>query len=88
MNALTRLRAYFRESWQRHQRKQKLRRELAEYRSPAERAELEAILARYDTTVAEILRSVDRPVERELDDPLRDVVPTLDLSLIPRPRGG
>ena len=88
MSPLTRLRAAARESWQRHQRKQKLRRELAEYRTPAERAELQAILARHDTTVAEILRSVDRAAHRDPDDVGADVVPTLDLSLIPRPRHG
>jgi hypothetical protein len=86
MNPLTRLRVAVREWWQRHQRKQRLRRELAEYRSPAEQAELQAILARYDTTVAEILRSLDRPVEPDVEAPAPDPIATLDLSLIPRPR--
>jgi hypothetical protein len=85
MNALTRLRLAARESWQRHQRKQRLRRELADYRTPDERAELQAILARYDTTVEEILRSVDRAPDPEPDTA---EVLTLDLSLLPRPRRG
>jgi hypothetical protein len=88
MNALTRLRMAAREAWQRHQRKQKLRRELEDYRTPAERAELEAILARYNTTVAEILRSVDRVPDQDVDDLAADAVQILDLSLIPQPRRG
>jgi hypothetical protein len=36
-------------------RRQQLRRELLEFRTPAERDELQAILARYDTTVADLL---------------------------------
>jgi hypothetical protein len=88
MNTLTRLRVAARESWQRHQRRQKLRRELADYRTPAERAELQAILARYNTTVAEILRSVDRPVQPDVEAPASDPIATLDLSFIPRPRQG
>jgi hypothetical protein len=88
MNALTRLRVRARQSWERHQRKQKLRRELEDYRTPAERAELEAILARYDTTVAEILRSVDRVADRDVGDLAADAVQILDLSLIPQPRRG
>ena len=35
----------------------RLRAELEAYRTPAERAELEAILARHETTVAELLRT-------------------------------
>ena len=88
MKALTRLWKAARESWRRRQRKQKLRRELAEYRTPAERAELQAILARYDTTVADILRSVDPPAEADVDVTAPDAVLTLDLALIPRPRQG
>jgi hypothetical protein len=88
MNALTRLRVAARESWRRHQRKQKLRRELEDYRTPDERAELQALLARYDTTVEEILRSVDRAPDPELDVTPPGAVPTLDLSLVPRPRRG
>jgi hypothetical protein len=87
MNMITRLATALRESWQRHQRRQKLRRELAEYRTPAERAELEAILARYDTTVAEILRSVDHPTEPDVPDPAPSL-PPLELFLIPEQRSG
>jgi hypothetical protein len=87
MTTLARLGAAARESWRRHQRKQKLRRELAEYRTPAERAELEAILARYDTTVGEILRSVDRPAEPDLPEPAAGL-PPLELFLIPEQRRG
>jgi hypothetical protein len=86
MNTLTRLRVAVREWWRRHQRRQKLRRELAEYRTPAERAELQAILARYETTVADILRSLDRPVDPDVEAPGPDPIATLDLSLIPQPR--
>jgi hypothetical protein len=88
MITLTRLRAAARESWQRHRRKQKLRRELADYRTPNERAELEALLARYDTTVAEILRSVDRVTDSAEAAPPTDAVTILDLSLIPEQRRG
>ena len=91
MNALTRLRASLRTSWQRHQRRQKLRRELADYRTPAERAELEAILARHNTTVEEILRTLDEPPPSALPAENRDddvVVAVLDLSLLPRQRRG
>jgi hypothetical protein len=35
----------------------RLRSELEGYRTPAERAELDAILARHETTVAELLRT-------------------------------
>jgi hypothetical protein len=36
-------------------RRQQLRRDLLEFRTPAERHELDAILARYDTTVSDLL---------------------------------
>jgi hypothetical protein len=91
MNTLTRLRAMVRESWQRHQRRQKLRRELADYRTPAERAELEAFLARHDTTIEELLRSVDEPAPSATSDEgdaEKLVVAVLDLSMLPRQRRG
>lgn len=88
MNSLARLGAAARESWRRHQRKQKLRHELAEYRTPAERAELEAILARHGTTVAEILRSVDHPGAPDVPATEASPLPPLELFLIPEQRRG
>jgi len=52
MTSLTTARETLRRSHERRQRLRKLREELADYRTPAERAELEAILARHDTSVS------------------------------------
>ena len=41
----------------RRERIRRLRAELEGYRTPAERAELDAILERHDTTLAEVLRT-------------------------------
>jgi hypothetical protein len=57
LSTLTRLRETARAAHERRQRARRLREELEGYRSPAERAELEAILARHETTVAELLRA-------------------------------
>jgi molecular chaperone GrpE (heat shock protein) len=41
----------------RRERVRRLRAELESYRTPAERAELDAILARHETTRSDVLRS-------------------------------
>jgi len=41
----------------RRERVRRLRTELENYRTPAERAELDAILARHETTRSDVLRS-------------------------------
>ena len=41
----------------RRERTRRLRAELDSYRTPAERAELEALLLRHETTLAEVLRT-------------------------------
>ncbi|HVN12499.1 MAG TPA: hypothetical protein VMT69_10420 [Kineosporiaceae bacterium] len=58
MTSLTTARETLRRSHERRQRLRKLREELADYRTPAERAELEAILARHDTSVSELLHAI------------------------------
>ena len=54
---LTEIRETTRRAKARRERIRRLRAELESYRTPAERAELEAILARHETTVAELLRT-------------------------------
>jgi hypothetical protein len=44
-----------------HRRQARLRREIGEYRTPAEREELLAILARYDMTVEDVLSGREPP---------------------------
>ena len=56
-STITRLSEPLRRSAERRRRLRRLEAELASYQSPAERAELEAILARHETTVGELLRS-------------------------------
>ena len=56
-STITRLSEPVRRSAERRRRQRRLEAELASYRSAAERAELEAILARHETTVEELLRS-------------------------------
>jgi hypothetical protein len=65
-------------------RRSRLRREILDYRTPAERDELQAILGRYDMTIADLLAgreppplSVDSSPER-WDQAWDDIV--LDLS--------
>lgn len=65
-------------------RRSQLRREILDYRTPAERDELLAILGRYDMTIADVLAgreppplSVDSPPER-WDQAWDEIV--LDLS--------
>jgi hypothetical protein len=41
----------------RRERARRLRAELASYRTPAERAELDAILARHETSLSDVLRT-------------------------------
>lgn len=86
MSTLTRLRTAVRDAWHRHQRRQQLRRELADFRTPSERAELEALLARYETSVEELIRNVGS------EPPAPSPPPVLELSLgvlqIPRQRRG
>ena len=55
--ALTRIRTAAQRSAERRERVRRLRRELADYSTPAERAELDAILARHGTSVPELLRA-------------------------------
>lgn len=55
MTRLTQLRDHLHRSAERRRRLRRLRAELADYRTPAERAELDAIFARYDTTVSELV---------------------------------
>jgi molecular chaperone GrpE (heat shock protein) len=54
---ITTLRENARRAKARRERVRRLRAELEGYRTPAERAELDAILARHETTQAELLRS-------------------------------
>jgi hypothetical protein len=56
MTTLTDVRAALRRSSERRREVRRLAREIADYRTPAERAELDAILAHHDTTVAELLQ--------------------------------
>ncbi|HVN11815.1 MAG TPA: hypothetical protein VMT69_06960 [Kineosporiaceae bacterium] len=90
MITLTRLRAAVLDSWHRHQRRQQLRRELADFRTPSERAELAALLARYDTSVEELLRNVGRPDPALPSPPAPEPIPELALGIlqIPRQRSG
>jgi hypothetical protein len=55
MNTLTRMRDARSRSQERRRQLRTLRRQLEDYRTPSERAELEAILERHDTTVSELL---------------------------------
>ncbi len=57
MTTLTRLKTAAQRSAERREKVRRLRRELADYRTPAERAELDAILERHGTTVSELLRA-------------------------------
>jgi hypothetical protein len=56
-STITRVSDAFRRSAERRRTVRRLEDELASFRTPAERAELEAILERHDTSVAELLRS-------------------------------
>jgi hypothetical protein len=62
MISLTDLRTTLRARRQERRRLQRLRRELSEYRTPAERHELEAIFARYDTTIEQIAAGYEPPL--------------------------
>ena len=53
---LTEIRENARRAKARRERIRHLRAELESYRTPAERAELEAMLERHETTVADVLR--------------------------------
>ena len=57
MNTFTRLQDAVQQSRQRRRQIRRLRNELADYRTPAERAELEAIFERHGTTVPQLLRT-------------------------------
>jgi hypothetical protein len=57
MTTLNRLRSAAHSSAEHRRKVRRLRRELADYRTPAERAELDAILERYGTTVPELLQA-------------------------------
>ncbi len=61
MESLTVLREAFRARRQRRRRRERLRRELMEFRTPAERHELDAMLARHDTTVEDLLAGREPP---------------------------
>ena len=54
---ITEIRENARRAKARRERVRRLRAELEGYRTPAERAELEALLARHDMTVADVLRT-------------------------------
>jgi hypothetical protein len=56
-STITRLNDTMRRNAERRRTQRRLKDELASYRTPAERAELEAILERHDTSVAELLKS-------------------------------
>jgi hypothetical protein len=62
MISLFDLRTTLRARRQERRRRQRLRRELLSYQTPAERQELEAILARYDTTIEEIVAGHEPPL--------------------------
>ena len=54
---ITEIRENARRAKARRERTRRLRAELESYRTPAERAELDALLARHDTTRSELLRN-------------------------------
>jgi hypothetical protein len=54
---LTEIRESSRRAKARRERLRTLRAELESYRTPAERAELEAILERHGTTISDVLRT-------------------------------
>jgi len=56
-STITRVSDAIRRSAERRRTVRRLEDELASFRTPAERAELEAILERHETSVAELLRS-------------------------------
>jgi hypothetical protein len=62
MFSLLDLRTTLRARRQERRRRQRLRRELMEYRTPAERDELQAMLARYDTTIEDIVAGHEPPL--------------------------
>jgi hypothetical protein len=85
MTTLAQLRAALQVRRQERRRREQLRRELQEYRTSAEQHELQAILARYDTTVAELLAgreprltTRERGDDRAWEDQWDEIV--LDLS--------
>ena len=57
MMTLTEIRENARRAKARRERTRRLRAELESYRTPAERAELDAILERHHTNLAEVLRA-------------------------------
>lgn len=57
MNTLARLQNSLQQSRQRRRQIRRLHQELADYRTPAERAELEAIFERHGTTMSQVLRT-------------------------------
>ena len=57
MMTLTEIRENARRAKARRERTRRLRAELESYRTPAERAELDAILARHETTRSDVLRN-------------------------------
>jgi hypothetical protein len=85
MTTLAQLRAALRMRRQERRRREQLRRDLQEYRTSAEQHELQAILARYDTTVADLLAGREPPLttrergdDRAWEDQWDEIV--LDLS--------
>ena len=54
---LTEIREGARRAKARRERVRRLRAELDSYQTPSERAELEAILARHDTNLADVMRA-------------------------------
>jgi SOS response regulatory protein OraA/RecX len=85
METLTNLTAAFRALRSRRRSRARLRRELMEYRTPAERQEIQTILARYETTVEDLLAgreptptTREPSAERNWEDAWDEIV--LDLS--------
>ena len=78
------LRTTLRARRQERRRRQRLRRELLEYRTPAERHELQAILFRYDTTIEEIVAGHEPPLataERAAEEAWREAWDEIVLDL-------
>jgi hypothetical protein len=78
MISLFDLRTTLRARRQERRRRQRLRRELLSYRTPAERHELEAILYRYDTTIEPPLATAESAAEEAWQEAWDEVV--LDLT--------
>lgn len=72
MGPLAELREVLRARRQRRRSREQLRRDLREFRTSAERHEIEAILERYGTTVEDLLAGQDAPPSGPARAPRRD----------------